>query len=171
MNAAAAATKLPSESGASSVAPSVSVALPSLRKLVVPKVAMPSADSLVRSSTKVERADAELIGAGVTPAPSLRAEDPTLIPPVLISAPTPRFPDELRAQRVQGEVVVQFRVTDKGRVDASTMQVLHSEHELFAEAVRAVLPKFRFQPAHAGAPGSKPQAAWVQFRTQFTAPR
>ena len=70
LNAAAAATKLPSESGASSVAPSVSVALPSMRKLVVPKVAMPSADSLVRSSTKLERADAELIGAGVTPAPS-----------------------------------------------------------------------------------------------------
>jgi TonB family protein len=171
LDAAAAATKLSPASGASSAAPSVAVALPSLRKLVVPKVAMPSADSLMRSSAKVERADAELIGAGVAPAPSLRADDPTVMPPVLIYAPTPHFPDELRAQRVEGEVLVQFRVTDKGRVDASTMQVLRSEHELFAQAVRAVLPKFKFQPAHSAAPGSKPQAAWVQFRTQFTAPR
>jgi len=169
--AAPSATTLAPATGIPAAAPSAPVALPSLRKLVVPKVAMPSADSLVRSTTRVERADAELIGGGVTPAPSLRSDDPTVIPPVLISAPSPRFPDELRAQRVEGEVVVQFRVTDKGRVDPSTMQVLHSEHELFAQAVRAVLPKFRFQPAHSGAPGSKPQAAWVVFRTQFTAPR
>jgi TonB family protein len=37
--------------------------------------------------------------------------------PVLVTAPTLRFPDELRAQRVEGEVVVQFRVNEKGRVE------------------------------------------------------
>jgi hypothetical protein len=35
--------------------------------------------------------------------------------------------------------------------------------------VRSVLPKFRFEPAHSGALDAKPQAAWVQFRTRFTA--
>jgi TonB family protein len=85
------------------------------------------------------------------------------------SAPTARYPDELRAQRIEGEVVVQFRVNEKGRVDASSMQVMQSPHPLFSDAVRSVLPKFRFEPAHAGAGGSKPQAAWVQFHTRFTA--
>jgi hypothetical protein len=63
---------------------------------------------------------------------------------------------------------VQFRVTEKGRVDLASMQVLQSPHELFTEAVRGILPKFRFEPAHAGL-DAKPQAAWVQFRTRFTA--
>jgi len=91
-------------------------------------------------------------------------------PPTLIGpAPTPRYPDELRAQRLEGEVVVQFRVNEKGRVEPSTMQVVRSQHELFTLAVRNVLPKFRFEPARSGARDSKPQAAWVQFRTQFTA--
>jgi hypothetical protein len=49
------------------------------------------------------------------------------------------------------------------------MQVLQSPHELFTEAVRNVLPRFRFEPAHAGTIGAKPQAAWVQFRTRFAA--
>jgi TonB family protein len=83
--------------------------------------------------------------------------------------PTPRYPGELQTQRLEGEVVVRFRVDERGRVDASSMQVQQSPHPLFTEAVRNVLPRFRFEPARSGAPGSKPQAAWVQFRTQFTA--
>ncbi len=78
-------------------------------------------------------------------------------------------PDELRAKPIDGEVVVQFRVNEKGRVDASTMQVLQSGHELFTAAVRNVLPRFRFEPARSSGPESKPQSAWVQFRAQFNA--
>jgi TonB family protein len=88
---------------------------------------------------------------------------------VLLFAPTLRFPEELRAKPIAGEVVVQFRVNEKGRVDASSMQVLHSEHELFTAAVRNALPRFRFEAARAASPGSKPHAAWVQFRAEFTA--
>jgi TonB family protein len=85
------------------------------------------------------------------------------------AAPTPHYPDELRARRLEGEVIVRFRVDDKGRVDASSMQVVQSEHERFTAAVRSVLPKFRFEPAHAAGPDAKPQSAWVQSRFQFTA--
>ena len=149
------------------VVPSVPAALPRLRKLVVPKIAMPSLDSVLRSSVNDERAvDAEPIGA----AGALRAaaDEASVTPPVLVgSAPAARYPDELRAQRIEGDVVVQFRVNENGRVDPSSMQVMQSPHPLFSAAVRSVLPKFRFEPAHAG--GSKPQAAWVQFHTRFTA--
>jgi TonB family protein len=157
-------------SHSASDAPTVPLALPRLRKLVVPKVAMPSLDSVLRNPANDERAvDAEPIGAAGSLRPALD-DEASVTPPVLIgSAPTARYPDELRAQRIEGEVVVQFRVNEKGRVDASSMQVVQSPHPLFSDAVRSVLPKFRFEPAHAGAAGSKPQAAWVQFHTRFTA--
>ena len=145
------------------------VALPSFRRLVVPQVAMPSVDSLVRAAAKVARdVDSEPIAAGsslLTPAANA---DASVKPPVLVYAPALRFPDELRSHRVEGEVVVQFRVNEKGRVEASTMRVLQSEHELLTAAVRNVLPRFRFEPARS-APDAKPQSALVQFRAQFRA--
>lgn len=144
--------------------------LPSIRRLVVPKIALPNPDAAIEITTSVSR-DAGLgsTGAGAF-ASTLRNDEESIIPPVLIgSTPTPRFPDELRAQRVEGEVVVRFRVNEKGRVDQSSMQVVHSAHELFTAAVRSTLPRFRFEPARSTARDAKPQAAWVQFKTQFTA--
>lgn len=150
--------------------PGIRVALPSLRRLVVPKAAMPSVDSLVRAAVKVARdADAAPIAAGGSLLKPVQNDDAGVTPPVLIAAPTLRFPDELRAHRVEGEVVVQLRVNEKGRVDPSSMRVMQSEHELFTAAVRSALPGFRFEPARSAAPESKPQSAWVQFRAQFTA--
>jgi TonB family protein len=135
----------------------------------MPKVAMPSLDSMMNPAEKVAReSDAELITAGGSLSSS-RNDDADVTRPVLVFAPILRFPDELRAKPIDGEVVVQFRVNEKGRVDASTMQVVQSGHELFTAAVRNVLPRFRFEPARSSAPGSKPQSAWVQFRAQFNA--
>jgi protein TonB len=160
-------------SEAPSAPSSAPVALPNLRRLAIPRVAMPNIDSVMRGSAKVARdADAESIGgvAGGGLRTTASSDEPSVTAPALIGpAPTPRYPDELRAQRLEGEVVVQFRVNEKGRVEPSTMQVVRSQHELFTLAVRNVLPKFRFEPARSGARDSKPQAAWVQFRTQFTA--
>ena len=156
-----------------STAPSAPAAraLPSLRRLAIPKVAMPSLDSVVLASANAAHdVGTGTIGTeGMLRAPASDAETGAT-PPVLIGpSPTPRFPDELRAQRVEGEVVVRFRVNEKGRVDVSTMQVIESPHEKLTAAVRSVLPRFRFEPARSAAPESKPQAAWVQFRTQFSA--
>ena len=158
-------------SNPASPVPSVPIALPRLRKLVIPKVAMPSLDSVLHGSMNDDHdVGAEPIGAAGRHRPPTVDDEASVTPPLLIgSAPTARYPDELRSQRIEGEVVVQFRVNENGRAEPSSMQVVQSQHPLFSEAVRSVLPKFRFQPARAGAPGSKPQAAWVQFRTRFTA--
>ena len=150
--------------------PAPSVAVPNLRRLVIPKVATPSVDSLVRSAERIASdADTQPKSIGAAILPPAQNEYASVTPPVLVFAPTLRFPDELRARPIDGEVVVQFRVNEKGRVEASSMQVLQSQHELFTAAVRNVLPRFRFEPARSTAPGSKPQAAWVQFRAQFAA--
>ena len=151
-------------------APRAPIVVPSLRKLVMPKVAMPSLDSLMRPAERLAvDADSGPKTTGAGPVPPAPAEDATVRPPVLVYAPTLRFPDELRARPIDGEVVVQFRVNEKGRVDASSMQVLHSEHDLFTSAVRNALPRFRFEPARSASSGAKPQVAWVQFRAEFNA--
>jgi TonB family protein len=165
-----AATQPDRVSDESETTPRAPVAVPSLRKLVVPKVAMPSLDSLMRPDERLAGdADTGPSTTGAGPLPSAPSEDAIVRPPVLVYAPTLRFPDELRARPIDGEVIVQFRVNEKGRVDASSMQVLHSEHDLFTSAVRNALPRFRFEPARSVSSGSKPQVAWVQFRAEFTA--
>ena len=64
--------------------------------------------------------------------------------------PAPRYPDGLRAARVEGEVLAQFVVGPDGRVDVSSFKVLRSSDPGFTEAVRLALPNFRFSPAMVG---------------------
>ena len=153
---------------ASVAKPIASVALPTLRKVIVPTIAMPNADSVMRASAKgAHDAAPEMMRPSQSLGAPSPVEDGVVTPPVMIgSAPAPHFPDELRAQGLEGEVVVRFRVDETGHIDRSSMQVVQSPHALFTAAVRNVLSKFRFEPAHAGRE-SKPQAAWVQFSTQF----
>jgi outer membrane biosynthesis protein TonB len=156
-----------------SVAP---VAAPSLPR--VPKnlaavtsqlIATTNADSLVRASTKLDRELAsEKIGTGIVA--SSHVDDAGARPAVLMApAPLPHFPDELRGQWSESEVVVRFRVDERGRVDVASLKVLKSDHDRFVIAVREVLPRFRFEPARSAAPESKPVADWVDYRVKFAA--
>jgi TonB family protein len=157
------------------VLPSAPVALSTVARLVVPNIAAPNVDSIVRASTKttVEResyAD-QIATAGKPRAPEL-GDDRAVSPPSLIgTAPRPRFPDALRAQRMEGDVVVRFIVDVNGRVDPTSMMVVRSPHELFTTAVRNVLPNFRFEPARTAPPKSKPVAEWIQFSIRFSLER
>jgi TonB family protein len=59
----------------------------------------------------------------------------------------PNYPDALREQGVQGEVLVEFTVDTTGRADPGSFAVVEASHPLFAEAVRDALPKMLFTPA------------------------
>ena len=59
-------------------------------------------------------------------------------------------------------------VNELGAVDVASIIVERSDHELFSEAVRDVLPRYRFEPAHTLTPESKPVAAWVSVPFRFT---
>jgi TonB family protein len=99
-----------------------------------------------------------------------RVEDASVRPATLIApAPVPHFPEELRSHWKESEVVVRFRVDERGHVDVGSMKVLKSDDVLFTEAVRNALPRFRFQPARSPGPNSKPIADWVDFRVRFAA--
>jgi TonB family protein len=68
------------------------------------------------------------------------------------AAPVPggagvRYPTDLRAQGVEGEVLVQFIVGTDGRIDPESFRVLKATLPEFEEAVRAALPALRFVPA------------------------
>lgn len=59
----------------------------------------------------------------------------------------PAYPDELREQGVQGEVVVEFAVDTTGHADPGSFEVVQASHPLFAQAVRDALPRMLFTPA------------------------
>jgi TonB family protein len=56
--------------------------------------------------------------------------------------PAPRYPDLLRSANVEGSALVRFYTDARGVPDMSTLAVVKSSHQLFTEAVKAVLPKW-----------------------------
>jgi periplasmic protein TonB len=62
----------------------------------------------------------------------------------------PQYPERLRAAGVTGRVVVRLVVDTLGRVEPASVAIRESAHDLFAQAVRAVIPSLRFVPAEAG---------------------
>ena len=61
--------------------------------------------------------------------------------------PAPEYPPDLLGRRIDGRVVAEFIVDERGRVDTRTLRIISSTHERFSEAVRDVLPSLRFIPA------------------------
>jgi periplasmic protein TonB len=68
----------------------------------------------------------------------------------MLAPPRPRYPDQLRAAGVTGRVVVRLVVDTIGRVELASIVIREASHDLFTQAVRAVLPSLRFVPAEAG---------------------
>jgi len=62
----------------------------------------------------------------------------------------PRYPDELREAKIEGEVLVQFVLDTLGHPDMDTFKVLRSTHDLFTNTVKASLPTMLFYPAQVG---------------------
>ncbi|HEX6965665.1 MAG TPA: TonB family protein [Gemmatimonadaceae bacterium] len=81
--------------------------------------------------------------------------------------PKPRYPSMLESAHVDGTVLVQFVVDTTGRVDMSTFTVLKATNALFVDAVKRVLPSWRFYPAEAG--GHRVRQL-VQMPLAFTVP-
>lgn len=59
----------------------------------------------------------------------------------------PQYPDSLKSDMRDGEVVAAFIVDTLGVADVSSLHILKSTHPLFTAAVREALPRMRFVPA------------------------
>ena len=151
-------------------APRVEVHLNSVNIPSMP--APPSADAILRSATEPQRTSdtnrAETSNAPSRPA-SADIVSAHTSPKIIGRMPDPGFPDALlRSGTREGQVVVRFMVNELGRVDVASMIVERSDDDLFTEAVRDVLPLFRFEPARTLGLESRPVAAWVSVPFRFT---
>ena len=65
------------------------------------------------------------------------------------SAP-PRYPETLRNSGVDGRVIAEFVVDERGRAEADSVRFVRSDNPLFDGAVRVALRRMRFTPAEVG---------------------
>jgi TonB family protein len=150
--------------------PRVEVHLDSVNIPSIP--APPSAEAILRSATELQRrSDTNRTETSNEPSRPASADivSAHTSPKLIGRVPDPGFPDALlRSGTREGQVVVRFMVNDLGRVDVPSMIVERSDDELFTEAVRDVLPLFRFEPARTLGLESRPVAAWVSVPFRFT---
>jgi len=150
-------------------APRVDVHLDSVKIPGMP--AAPSVDAIMRSAMERQRASDSNRTETRDDSRSTSADidHARTSPKIMGRPPEVAFPDALlRSGRREGQVVVRFIVNELGMVDVASIIVERSDHELFSEAVRDVLPRYRFEPAHTLTPESKPVAAWVSVPFRFT---
>jgi protein TonB len=62
-------------------------------------------------------------------------------------SPAPTYPDVLRSEGVEGQVVALFVVNERGRAELGTLRFTRSDNPLFEAAVRDALAKLQFVPA------------------------
>jgi protein TonB len=83
------------------------------------------------------------------------------------TAVPPTYPEALRGARVEGQVIVQFVVDEKGQAQMSTFKVLKSNESQFSDAVKAAVSAMQFHPAQMN---GKKVKQLVQQPFRFAAP-
>ena len=95
------------------------------------------------------------------PAPVASAQPPVVTPPRLVSQAAVAYPSFARQSRVEGDVIIDARVDETGRV--TTMRVISGAAVLVA-AAQASLAHWRYEPATLN---GKPIATHVYVTIQF----
>ncbi len=62
-------------------------------------------------------------------------------------AVSPRYPEHLLSANVEGEVLVQFVVDERGVADMSSFRVIRSTNNEFTESVKNAIRSMSFEPA------------------------
>ena len=146
-----------------------SVRVTAMQRAVLPKITVPTIDVVIRDPV-TPAALRDSFTSRLSTSGARDERDASLadaVPKLIGSAPQPVFPPQLRERGVEGEVLVQFLVDEKGRVDPATMKVIRSPNAMLNTEVRKVLPQFRFEPARGT--DTKPRAELVRYVFQFHA--
>jgi protein TonB len=77
----------------------------------------------------------------------------------------PAYPEALRGAGIEGKVLVEFVVDERGQAVQGSIRVVQSDNDLFADAVRVALGRMRFTPAEVG---GKKVSQLVQMPFVFT---
>lgn len=65
-------------------------------------------------------------------------------PPKIMFMRSPIYPDELIQKEIEGDVLLEFIITENGSV--ANIKVLESDHILFSEAARAAVKDAKYRP-------------------------
>jgi protein TonB len=111
------------------------------------KIAAASNEEVARlgAGSPGERGDGALGGpAGPTRDGALDERYVDHTPRIIGNPVPPTFPPIMRARGVGGRVSIQFVVDTLGRAEMHGLRVVEASDSLFAQSVRAVLPRYRF---------------------------
>jgi TonB family protein len=89
-------------------------------------------------------------GSGQSPTGVLAADVVDVQVKPYAGAPTPRYPEGLRAADVEGEVTLEFVVDTTGRVEGGSLRVISSTAQPFVVSVCDALKATRYHPALVG---------------------
>lgn len=117
--------------------------------LRAPRVSLGPIDALTGADTTVTRRYALPIRRWSQETPFTTDETTVPVRPDHRSG-APRYPSSLLREGVRGCVVAALVVDTLGLVEAGSLQILSSSDSLFAVAVRAAVPEFRYAPATLG---------------------
>lgn len=144
-------------------APSPAPILPTIEIAFVPPVAVPTtmpspndipwtAPTAGGPAATPGGAPGGVVGGDPAPGPAGAFDEGQVDVAVVLDqrSPLPRYPDGLRAWRLEGVARLTFVVDTLGRVEMPSVKVLESSHPAFAASVRAALPRMRFRPARIG---------------------
>jgi protein TonB len=131
----------------------LTVTVPNFKATTLPPIdlalAMPQANDLAAPPGDELRTSASFDGPGLQHPDGVIDEHLVdRAPRVIGRAPEPRYPAPLRESGIEGRVVAEFVVDTLGRAELQGLK-LDASQALFAEAVRAVLPRYRFTPGEA----------------------
>lgn len=77
----------------------------------------------------------------------------------------PAYPESLRGAGIEGKVLVEFVVDERGQPVQGSIRLVQSDNDLFTDAVRVALGRLRFTPAEVG---GKKVSQLVQMPFVFT---
>lgn len=92
----------------------------------------------------------DLTAARVEPGVGDNAFSAVEVDSVAVIDPTsagPEYPAALAERSVEGATTLRFVIDSTGRVDMTTVRVIHATHKLFSQAVIAAMPKMKYRPA------------------------
>lgn len=95
-------------------------------------------------------ADHDVPFATGTPVGTFSADQVERQVSLLPGAPSPSYPEGLRAAGVEGKVVAEFTVNERGLVESDSVRFVVSDNALFEASVRSALRRMRFVPAEIG---------------------
>ena len=112
------------------------------------KVAVASDDELARGLVGPPGEPGGAVGGATVPTRDGALDERYVdrVPRIRGTPAPPAFPFAMRDRGIGGRVAIQFVIDTLGRAEMHGLRVVEASDSLFAQSVRAVLPRYRFTP-------------------------